>query len=723
MKKYVKASVNRALSELSATARCLVSIDSELMLAGNMQIGDVVKIETNLGRLTLGRVGEPIADDKGSGAIRMDRFLRQSTKSKINEMVRVEKVEIGPVRRIILIPPIDVTGAHHLIEHLTETFSAHQTPVMVGSLLFAAFHGTFAGTVYKVVEVHDGPGIITKDTKIEVETPEARTVEGAFDTTFEDVGGLGAEIKLVRELIQLPLQFPFMYRQLGIQAPHGIILYGPPGSGKTHLARAVANELQTKFYYINGPSIIGTMYGETESNLRKIFSEAAHHAPSVVLIDELDAIAPRRENLGSQSDIRSVTQLLSLMDGLSKVDSVVVIGTTNRVDAVDSAFRRSGRFDREVFIGPPTAEGRLEILQIHTREMPLSEKAMDHIAEVARVTHGFVGADLMELCREAGLNALRRSTSRLSNHLEAFQLQPEHIAVEPEDFQNAVTKIRPSAMREALVTIPDVGWEQIGGLRNVKKELQEKVIKPLMYPERYRQRGIALPRGILLHGASGVGKTLLAKALANEAGVNFIALDGPEIFSKWLGESEGAIRHIFNIARQLAPSIIFFDQVDAIVPKRGLDSGSRTTERVVNQILSELDGIESLSNIIVVGATNRIDLIDSSVLRHGRLGMHIYVPLPDAQDRVDIIRLQLADAAIGENLSMQALYEQLAAETEHFSGADLQAMCVEGKMQAMMDEEQRNGMELQLSDFLPAIHRILESKTQEQDRHAKPLSP
>ncbi|GGG01999.1 AAA family ATPase [Paenibacillus abyssi] len=742
MLKRIKATVDRAVSELATTSKCQVTIDQNLMEQADLQIGDVVAIETGLGRHTLGRVAEPLEKDTGSGIIRLDRFLRQSIKARINEDVRIEKKELEPVSRVILSPPIDVSRAHHLIEHLSETFSKHQTPVMVGSVLFATFHDSNAGIIYKVVEVHGAPhthtdgdkhshshshshshthththadiqGIINEKTVIEVESPDARTVEGAFDTTFEDVGGLGAEIKLVRELIQLPLQFPYMYRQLGIQAPRGILLYGPPGSGKTHFARAIANELQAKFYYINGPSVVGTMYGETESNLRKIFSEAAHHAPSIIFIDEIDAIAPRRDQLGSQSDIRAVTQLLSLMDGLSKVDSVVVIGTTNRVDAVDSAMRRPGRFDREVIIGPPNAVGRLEILQIHTREMPLSSSAVDFLPQVSNVTHGFVGADLMELCREAGLNSLRRSTSSLKHHLEGFQLKPEQITVEPEDFQLALTKIRPSAIREALVSIPDVRWNEIGGLESVKRELQDMVLRPMKEPERYQQMNLTPPRGILLYGAPGTGKTLLAKALANEAGVNFLALDGPEVFSKWLGESEEAIRHIFRVARQLAPSIIFFDQLDAIVPKRGFDSGSRTTERVVNQIMSELDGIESMANIVVIGATNRMDLIDSSILRPGRLGMQIHVPLPDYKDRIDILQVLLATMPLSGEFSALAISEQIAGQTDGFSGADLQAICTQSRLQAMRDARFQEGVKLTAAHFTAAITRIHELKRQE----------
>ena len=419
------AIVNRSQSELNTSSQCIVNIDAQLLTTNGLSVGDIVAIETPLGRETLARVGQPIEADTGSRAIRLDRLQRQSIKAKLDEEVKVKRVQLGPATRVILSPPIDVSEAHHLLEHLKENFVANASPVMEGSILFSTFHHSKAGTIYKVVHMPDGPGVITDATQIELEHPDESHDHHVLDITFEDVGGVGPEIKLIRELIQLPLQCPHIYRQLGIQAPKGIVLYGPPGCGKTHLTKAIANEIDANFFYINGPALIGTLYGETEANLRRIFNEAAHHAPSVIFIDELDAIAPNRENVGTQTDVRAVTQLLSLMDGLTKVEGVISIGTTNRIDALDPAMRRPGRFDREVFIDSPTAEGRLDILRIHARDMPLSKECVQHLPHVADTTHGFVGADIMELCREAGLNALRRSTSQLQNHLEAFNLRAE----------------------------------------------------------------------------------------------------------------------------------------------------------------------------------------------------------------------------------------------------------------------------------------------------------
>lgn len=705
---YIQVTVDRLKSELTNEAsKALVHLDPALMEEHGIRAGDVVNISTPMSRTPIpGRIGEPYPEDRGTRILRMDRFMRSATKAKINQSIEITKVEFVPVlESVTLMPPIDVSTAHHLVEHLSESLIENLVPLARDSVLYATFHHSVAGTTYRVVKTKPEMGIVGPDTNVHVDVPSSGGMKTDINTTYEDVGGMVKEIKLLRELVHLPLQFPQVYRQLGINAPRGIILYGPPGSGKTYLARAMANEVHAGFYYINGPDIVGTLYGETEANLRKLFAEAAHHAPSVVLIDELDSIAPHREKSGAQSDVRIVTQLLSVLDGMLKVDGVIVIGTTNRVDAIDVALRRPGRFDREIFIGPPEAAGRLDILGIHTREMPLSRSAVDYLPQVAAVTHGFVGADLMELCREAGLNALRRSSSNLQDHLAAFRFTEDMLEVEAVDFDDALTRVRPSAIREAFVTIPDVNWEQVGGLQEVKVQLKNSVEKPLKQPELFRNAGIATPSGVLLYGPPGTGKTLLAKAIARECGVNFLAMDGPEVFTKWLGESEEAIRHIFRIARQLAPSIMFFDQLDALAPKRGSDSGSRTTERVVNQLLAEMDGMESMhGSVMVLAATNRIDLVDPSVLRPGRLGLHLYIPLPDRSAREQILRIELGDLATeGDNA---ALVSALADGSEGFSGADLHAMCVQAKMNALQRGDYARVMPVGLGDFQAPLRAI-----------------
>ena len=685
--KRIDAIVNRSQSELHTSSRRIATIDADLMASAGISVGDVISIESSLGRETLARIGTPIEADLGSREIRLDRLLRQSIKAKLNEKVRVRRTELGPATRVVLSCPVDMSEAHHLLRHLKENFSENATPVMEGSILFSTFHHSKAGTIYKVARLPDGPGIITDATKIEIEQPDENHDHRSLDITFEDVGGVGPEIKLIRELIQLPLQSPHVYRHLGIHPPKGIVLYGPPGCGKTHLTKAIANEIDASFFYINGPALVGTLHGETEANLRRVFNEAAHHVPSIIFIDELDAIAPNRENVGTHSDVRSVTQLLSLMDGLASVEGVVIIGTTNRIDALDPAMRRPGRFDREVFIDSPSMEGRLEILRIHTRDMPLSKECAEYLPVVATTTHGFVGADIMELCREAGLNALRRSASHLQNHLDAFDVNLGSISIEAEDFVKALTTIRPSAIRESFIAIPDVKWDEIGGIVRIKRELQALIVRALKRPADLQRAGITPPRGVVLHGPPGTGKTMIAKALANEAGVNFLAVDGPEVFGKWLGESEAAIRHIFRVARQLSPCIIFFDQLDSIAPKRGMDSGSRTTERVVNQMLSELDGIKILSNILVIGATNRLDLVDTSILRPGRLGTKIFVPLPDEIERAEICGIYLQESPLQDGSDQIELSRRLSKVTDGFSGAELKAICEESKLLAFGEEQ------------------------------------
>lgn len=719
---YIEMNVDRLESELTNEAsKALAHLDPDVMKKHGIAEGDVIRISTPMSRAPIpARVGEPYSDDRGSGIIRMDRFLRSATKAKINQKVEVSKVaEVPVLKNIHLLPPIDVSTAHHLVDHLSEALSENRAPLARDSIIYANFHGSVAGTTYRVVKVTPELGVVGPETSVHVEIPTSGGMQTDANTTYEDVGGMGKEIKLLRELVHLPLQFPQVYRQLGINAPRGVIFYGPPGSGKTYLGRALANEVNAGFYYINGPDIVGTLFGETEANLRKLFAEAAHHAPSIVLIDELDSIAPHREKSGTQSDVRIVTTMLSLLDGLLKVDGVIVIGTTNRVDAIDTALRRPGRFDREIFIGPPEALGRYEILQIHTREMPLTKAATEHLRSVAAVTHGFVGADLMELCREAGLNSLRRSSSGLQDHLSAFRFTEEMLEVAPEDFEEALTRVRPSAIREAFVTIPDVQWEDVGGLKEVKQQLKNIVEKPLKQPELFRKAGITTPSGVLLYGPPGTGKTLIAKAIAKECGVNFLAMDGPEVFTKWLGESEEAIRHIFRIARQLAPSIIFFDQLDALAPKRGADSGSRTTERVVNQFLAEMDGMEMMhGNVLVLAATNRLDLVDPSVLRPGRLGYHLYIPLPDEAGRGEIIAIELRSVEVAEDRTK--LYAQLAARTEGFCGADLNAICVQAKMNALQRGNYTKVVPLVMKDFQAAADEI--AKRENEGRPVRPVA-
>jgi len=703
---HVHATVDHLAGVGNAGMRQRVQLDPLLMEQLRLSGGDTVRIATERGRSTVARLEAAAADEGHAGTVRMDRFLRQALKARLNETVEIEPMELGPARRVELLPAVDVSTAHDLIPHLRAVLSADRTPVSREAVLYLPFAGTTSGTTYLVQTVEDGPGYVTPETEISLQYADAHVPDGALDVTFEDVGGLGPQIRAVRELVQLPLKFPHVYQQLGITAPRGIILYGPPGAGKTRMARAIANEVEARFYYINGPDIIGTYAGETEGNLRRIFAEAGHHAPSIIFIDELDAIAPKRGETGAHADIRVVTQLLSLMDGLTRVDSVVVVATTNRLDAVDPAFRRPGRFDREIFVGPPDAAGRRDVLDIHTREMPLTPDALAALDDIAYRTHGFVGADLMELCREAGLSALRRNTSMLADHRAAFRLHADQLTVARSDFEHALAHVRPSALRETLISRPDVTWADVGGLDDLRDELRELVEMPLHRPDVLAAMDLAAHSGVLLYGPPGTGKTLLAQAVANECGVNFIAVSGPELFTKWLGESEEAVRHIFRIARQVAPSVIFFDQLDSITPIRGEHSGSMTTERVVNQLLAELDGIEPLSGIVVLGATNRIDLVDPAILRPGRLGTHVHVPLPDERARRAILELFLAGQDVAASI------DELVPRTEGFSGAELRELCTRAKRLALRRTGYAGVVSTTKADLLNAIETI-STKTSE----------
>ena len=675
--------VDRAQAEDITSSKCLASMDKKKMDEQGLQVGDIVMLKSYRGREVLVRLTTPFEEDTGTNIIRLERFTKQALKAKLNETIEAKTISCGPVKKIVLIPAIDVTTAHDLESHLRETLVNNQTPVAIDSVLYINFPHSTAGITYTIHDLEDGPGIITSETEIKLDYHEAHVVEGAIDITFEDVGGLENQIRLVRELVQLPLQIPYAYTQLGIKPPRGIIFYGPPGTGKTYLARAVANEIGARFFFINGPDIIGTLSGETEGNLRRLFNEAAHHAPSIVIIDEVDAIAPKRGQTGTLSDTRAVTTLLSAMDGMQKVNGVIVIGTSNRVETIDVALRRPGRFDREIFFPPPNVKGRLEILEIHSREMPLEQDALDYLPTLAEMTHGFVGADLMEICREAGLQALRRNSEFLKDYRKAIRFEAKKITIKKEDFEYSLKKIRPSAMREVLVTIPNVSWQDVGGLSSIKQRLREIIEMPLKKPEVFLQMNINPENGILLYGPPGTGKTLLAKAVANECGVNFISVEGPEIFGQWLGESEETIRHIFNVARQTAPTIIFFDQLEAIASTREIESESKTTERVVSQLLTELDGIEPRSQVIVLAATNRLDMVDKSILRSGRFGTHVFVPLPDEEERSQILKIHLRQTPLSPKIILNELVEHLARETEGFSGAELKSVCDEAKLQSL----------------------------------------
>jgi len=688
----------------SAQGRVLV--DPEVMKKNGIKVDDAVEVETNSGRSVLARVGKPVEEDEGKKIIRMDQYLRHSTKSLLGDWVSLVPIQMKTVEKVVLAPFVNISDSKGVEDYLIKNFASKGVLVSDGQVLYATLPGQSQGTAFKVTEIEPEAGLITAETKLDLDYIFSSWGQISDQVTFEDVGGLKKEIGLIRELVELPLLFPDVFRHLAINPPRGIILYGPPGAGKSHTARAIANEINAKFMYINGPDVVSSVYGETEANLRKVFEEASHHLPSIIFIDEVDAIAPKRGESGSQSDTRMVGQLLELMDGLNRVEGVMVLGTTNRVESLDKAIRRPGRFDREIFIGPPDIQGRLEILQIHTRGMPLAEGIFETLKEVARVTHGFVGADLMELCRESGLNCLRRIMGDRRLSPARFKVSLDELVVTGEDFMKAAGLIRPSAMRETITSIPDVGWDDIGGMEVVKEKLRDLVEKPLVDPDAFRAMGIRPPSGILLYGPPGTGKTLLAKAIARESGANFLYIRGPEVFSKWLGESEESVRHAFQVARQVAPAVILFDQIDAIAPSRRADSDTKASERVVNQILMEMDSIDNYSRIVVVAATNRLDLLDPAILRPGRFGVHIHVPLPELTDRKAILECKLKGSPFKDNASLKKIVNEVAAKTEGFSGAELEAICNEARLNSLKENNYTGTNKLEVIHFLRALDEM-----------------
>ena len=530
---------------------------------------------------------------------------------------------------------------------------------------------------------------------------------------WDDIGGLDEVKQELKEAVEWPLKNPEIFKKLGIKPPKGVLLYGPPGCGKTLLARAVANESEANFFSINGPEIMSKFYGESEARLREIFQQAQQNSPSIIFIDELDAIAPKREEVTGEVERRVVAQLLALMDGLSGRGNVIVIGATNRPGALDPALRRPGRFDREIEIGVPDKQGRYEILQIHTRGMPLAEDV--DLKKLAEMTHGYTGADLAALCRETAMKALRRYLPQIN--LEEERVPPsvlEKMEVKMEDFINAYKEVTPTAMREVYIEVPTVHWDDIGGLDEVKQELKEAVEWPLKNPEIFKKLGIEPPKGVLLYGPPGCGKTLLARAVATESEANFITIKGPEVFSKWVGESEKAIREVFRKARMAAPAVIFFDEIDSLVPRRGLGfSDSGVTERVISQLLTEMDGIVALEDIVVIAATNRPDMVDPAVLRPGRFDRLIYVPEPDEKSRLQIFKIYTKNMPLAKDVDLT----QLATATKYYSGADIEALCREAAMHALRKDV--NAKEVTMADFQEAMKRIGPSITPDMEKWYK----
>jgi transitional endoplasmic reticulum ATPase len=647
--------------------RGLARMDPQDLERLGVRIGDVVQITGK--RTTVARAMPAYADQRGQGLIQADGILRANAEIGLDERVDVQRITVQPARTLVLtttegLRSIPQASQLHYIAKLLDGL-----PVVVGDRVRVNLFGTRAQSFTVVDTTPAGPILISPTTTIRVSGEAAGRERGTI--TYEDIGGLRRETRRIREMIELPLRYPEIFERLGISAPKGVLLYGPPGCGKTLIARAVANETSAHFVTINGPEVIDKLYGASEANLRGIFDDARRHAPAIIFIDEIDAIAPKREDLSGDRQVerRVVAQLLALMDGLESRGNVIVIAATNLPNSLDPALRRPGRFDREIGISVPDKDGRREILDIHTRGMPLADDV--NLVRLAAITHGFVGADMEALCREAAMSALRR----LIPEIDFAQAQIPYeklmaLDVTASDFANALNEVEPSAIREVFTEIPDVGWDDIGGLEDVKQLLAEAVEWPLRYGKIFAQAGVRSPKGILLYGPPGTGKTLLAKALARESEANFISVKGPQLLSRWVGESERGVREIFHKARQAAPCIVFFDEIDAIAPPRG-GGDSEVTERVVSQLLTELDGIEALNGVVVLAATNRLDRVDPALQRAGRFDFLVEMPTPDAAARLAILKVQTRKMPLADDVDLQ----QLASDTSEFVGADIEGLC------------------------------------------------
>ncbi len=643
----------------------IAAIDPKVMEELGLSAGDVIEI-TGKGKKSHAVLWTGYPEDYGRGLIRVDGYTRNNLGIGIDDTVSIAAAQAKEAQEVVL-APTEQLSIEGLEEYLPEVLENHvltkgdSLPLnIMGKKIDFVVEGT----------TPQGAAVVTLETSFRLGTMHKPLNTGVPRITYEDLGGLTKEIQKIREMIELPLRHPEIFERVGIEAPKGVLLYGPPGTGKTLLAKAVANETNANFYSIAGPEIMGKFYGESEERLRGIFKEAQENSPSIIFIDEIDSIAPKREEVSVEMEKRIVSQLLTLMDGLESRGKVVVIAATNRPDALDPALRRPGRFDREIEIGIPDEKSRLEILQIHTRGMPLESDVK--LEEMARVTHGFVGADLQALAKEAAILAVRRVIPEIN--MEETKVPAKtlnKIKVKMQDFQDALRDVQPSAMREVLVQVPNVKWEDIGGLTGVKEELTEAVEWPLKYGKLFQKGDVKPPKGILLYGPPGTGKTLIAKAVANESEANFISIKGPELISKWVGESEKGVREVFRKARAAAPCVIFFDEVDAIAPRRKSgESDSQVTERVVSQLLTEMDGLEELKGVVVLGATNRPDIIDEALLRPGRFDKILRVPPPDKEGRMEILKIHTKKKPLAKDVDIA----KVAELTEGYTGAQLAAV-------------------------------------------------
>ncbi|MBB6647953.1 CDC48 family AAA ATPase [Halobellus ruber] len=679
------------------SGRGIARLDPDTLLHLKLSPGDIIEIEG--AETTAAKVWRADRQDWNTDTVRIDGFTRQNADISIGERVTIRKAEETKAEKLVLAPPEEASvqfgsdAAGMVKRQILKRPVVERDIVPVMSSTNHPFMRS-PGQAIPLIAVEtepDGVCLVTEDTEVELrEEPISGFEKTGGGITYEDIGGLKNEIQRVREMVELPMKHPQIFKKLGIEPPKGVLLHGPPGTGKTLLAKAVANETSASFFSIAGPEIISKYYGESEQQLREIFEDATEESPSIIFIDELDSIAPKREDVTGEVERRVVAQLLTMMDGLETRGQVVVIAATNRVDSVDPALRRPGRFDREIEIGVPDEVGRKEILQIHTRGMPLSDDvSLGHLADE---THGFVGADIESLTKEAAMKALRRYLPKID--LDEEDIPPsliDRMIVKREDFEGALADVEPSAMREVLVELPKVSWDDVGGLDDPKQTVKESVEWPLTSRARFDRMGIDPPKGVLLYGPPGTGKTLIAKAVANETNANFISVRGPQLLSKWVGESEKAIRQTFRKARQVSPTIIFFDELDSLAPSRGGETGNNVSERVVNQLLTELDGLEESGNVMVIGATNRPDMIDPALIRSGRFDRLVLIGQPDEEGREQILKIHTRDSPLAPDVSLR----EIAEITDGYVGSDLETIAREAAIEALRDDPDATEVEMQ----------------------------
>ena len=696
--------------------RGIARIDPVIFEKMGLMPGDTILIEGK--KKTAAMVMRGYPEDEGSGLIRIDGYTRRNAGVGIDDKVTIKKVSATPATQVTFAPtqPLRLMGGEEYLKNLLEG-----RVITRGDVITLNVMGNTIDLIATVVKPVKDVVLITSSTEIKISEKPAKESQGISMVTYEDIGGLKEEIKKIREMVELPLRHPELFERLGIEPPKGVLLYGPPGTGKTLLAKAVANEANAHFIYLSGPEIMSKFYGQSEENLREIFKEAQDNAPSIIFIDEIDSIAPKRDEVSGEVERRVVAQLLALMDGLESRGKVVVIGATNRPNALDPALRRPGRFDREIEIGIPGKNARKEILEIHTRGVPLAENV--DLEKLADMTHGYVGADLAALVKEAAMRALRRVIPEIDLEMEKIPVEIlEKLQVTWDDFMDAYREMQPSTMREVLIEKPNIHWDDIGGLEQVKQELREVVEWPMKYRKLFAHMKVKIPKGILLYGPPGTGKTLLAKAVATESEANFISVKGPEFLSKWVGESEKAVREVFRKARQAAPAVIFIDEIDAIAPMRGRDIGSHVTERVVSQILTEMDGLEELHNVTVIAATNRPDILDPALLRPGRFDRIVYVPIPDRNARKEIFKIHLRGRPLAEDVDI----DKLAEKTEGYTGADIEAVCNEATILALREfiqsgknPDEPKDAKIEMKHFEEALKKVKPLSKEEREMYER----